>query len=248
MNYATEGHIYAKYILHTRPDAKLAVLYQNDDLGRDYLTGLKEGLGDHINMIVAEASYETTDPTIDSQVILLKESGADTFLDFSLAKFTSLTIRRVNELGWRPQHFIPSVSNGIGAVLAPAGIERSVGIYSSHVLKTASDPQWADDPGFKEWLGFMGKYLPGADINDAYYVAGYNTAQLTTQVLKQSDDHLTRENLMRQATNLKNFQPSMVLPGITVTTNPTDYNTFHSARLGRFDGKSWVLFGDLVEN
>jgi branched-chain amino acid transport system substrate-binding protein len=246
MNYVTEGHIYATYILGNRPNAKIAVLYQNDDFGKDYLNGLKAGLGDHAKMIIAEASYETTDPTVDSQIISLKESGADTLADFSLAKFTSQTIRKVYELGWEPQHFIPSVSNGIGAVLTPAGIERSIGIYSAQVFKTASDPQWANDPGFKEWLAFMRKYLPDADINDAYYTAGYNTAQLTAQALKQCGDELTRENLMHQATNFRSFQTNMSLPGIAVTTSPTDYDAFHSARLGRFDGKSWVLIGDLI--
>jgi branched-chain amino acid transport system substrate-binding protein len=197
-------------------------------------------------MIVAEASYEVTDPTVDSQIISLKESGADTLMDFTLTKFTSLTIRKVYELGWKPQDFIPSVSNGIGAVLTPAGIEHSIGIYSAQLLKSPSDPQWTDDSGFKEWLTFMHKYLPEADINDSNYIQGFNTAQLTAQALKQCGDDLTRESLMRQATNLRNFQPSMSLPGITVTTGPTNYNTFHSARLGRFDGKSWVLIGDLI--
>jgi len=247
-NYVIEGHIYAKYILRNRPDAKIAVLYQNDDFGKDYLNGLKEGLGDHANMIVAEASYETTDPTVDSQIISLKESGADTLIEFTLAKFTSLTIRRVYELGWKTQHFIPSVSNGVGAVLTPAGIERSIGIYSAQVLKSASDPQWTNDPGFKDWLAFMRKYLPDADINDTGYEGGYNTAQLTAQAIKQCGNDLTRENLMRQATNFSNFQPSVLLPGITVTTSPTNYDTYHSARLGRFDGKSWVLVGDLISD
>jgi ABC-type branched-subunit amino acid transport system substrate-binding protein len=248
LNYVTEGHIYAKYILRNRPDAKIAVLYQNDDFGKDYLKGLKEGLADHDKMIVAEASYETTDPTVDSQITSLKESGADTLFEFTLTKFTSLTIRKVYELGWKPQHFIPSVSNGIGAVLAPAGIERSIGIYSAQVLKTPSDPQWTNDPGFKEWLAFMRKYLPDADINDTNYEAGYNTAQLIGHALKQCGNDLTRENLMRQATNFNSFQPSMLLPGITVTTSPTNYDTFHSARLGRFDGKSWVLISDLISD
>jgi branched-chain amino acid transport system substrate-binding protein len=248
MNYVTEGHIYAQYILRNRPNAKIAVLYQNDDFGKDYLNGLKEGLGDHVNMIVAEASYETTDSSVDSQIISLKESGADTLADFSLGKFASLTIRTVYELDWKPQHFIPSVSNSIGAVLTPAGIERSIGIYSAQVFKAAADPQWGNDPGFKEWLAFMHNYLPSADINDAIYVIGYTTAQLTAQALKQSGDDLTRENLMHQATDFKSFRPDMTLPGITVTTSPTDYDAFHSARLGRFDGKSWVLFGDLISD
>ena len=247
-NYVIEGHIYAKYILREHPNAKIAVLYQNDDFGKDYLDGLKGGLGDHAKMIVAEASYETTDPTINSQIISLKESGADTLVDFSLTKFTSQAIRKVDELAWKPAHFIPSVSNGIGAVLVPAGIERSIGLYSAQVLKTAADPQWANDPEFKDWLAFMHKYLPDADINDAYYVAGYNTAELTVQALKQCGDNLTRENLMRQATGIKDFQPSMSLPGITVTTSPTNYDVFHAERLSRFDGKSWVLFGNLISN
>jgi ABC-type branched-subunit amino acid transport system substrate-binding protein len=248
MNLVIESHIYAKYILRNRADAKIAVLYQNDDFGKDYLKGLKEGLGDHTKMIVAEASYETTDPTLDSQILSLKESGADTLIEFSNTKFTSLTIRKVYDLGWNPQHFIPSVSNSIGAVLKPAGIERAIGIYSAQVLKTASDPQWANDPGVKDWLAFMRNYLPDADIDNVAYAGGYNTAQLTAQALKQCSDELTRENLMRQATSINNFQPSMSLPGITVTIRPTNYDAFHSARLGRFDGKSWVLIGDLVSD
>jgi ABC-type branched-subunit amino acid transport system substrate-binding protein len=224
------------------------VLYQNDDFGKDYLKGFKDQLGAHANMIVAEASYETSDPTIDSQIISLKQSGADTLVEFSLTKFTSQAIRKVHELGWQPRHFIPSVSNAIGSVLTPAGIEASTGIYSGQVLKSPADPQWANDPGFRKWLAFMHQYLPGADINDSYYVAGYDTAELLVQVLKQCGDDLTRENVMRQATHLNHFQASMSLPGITVTTTPTDYDMFHSAQLSRFDGKSWVLFGDLISN
>jgi len=247
MNYVIEGGIYARYLLRDRPKAKIAVLYQNDDFGKDYLDGLKHGLGDHAaKMIVAEASYETSDPTIDSQIISLSQSGADTLIEFSLTKFTSQAIRKVAELGWKPEHFVPSVSNGIGAVLKPAGIENSIGLYSAQVFKTPADPQWENDPGFKAWLAFMRKYLPDADINDAYYIAGYNSAQLMVQTLKQCGDELTRDNLMRQAKNLKNFQPSMSLPGIVVNTSPTDYDVFHMAQLSRFDGKSWVLFGDLI--
>ena len=247
MNYVIEGGIYARYLLRDRPKAKIAVLYQNDDFGKDYLDGLKRGLGDRAaKMIVAEASYETSDPTIDSQIISLSQSGADTLIEFSLTKFTSQAIRKVAELGWKPEHFVPSVSNGIGAVLKPAGIENAIGLYSAQVFKTPADPQWENDPGFKAWLAFMRKYLPDADINDAYYIAGYNSAQLMVQTLKQCGDELTRDNLMRQAKNLKNFQPSMSLPGIVVNTSPTDYDVFHMAQLSRFDGKSWVLFGDLI--
>ncbi len=249
INYVVEGGIYAKYILRQHPGAKIAVLYQNDDFGKDYLKGLKERLGDHAKkMIVAEASYETTDPTVDSQVISLMQSGADTLVEFSLTKFTSQAIRKVAELGWKPVHFIPSTSNGIGAVLKPAGLEHSIGLLSAQTNKTAADPQWANDAGYKGWLDFMHKYLPDADINDVYYVAGYNQAQLIVQTLRQCGDDLTRKNVMRQATNLKNFQTTMSLPGITVTTSPTDYDVYHSARLSRFDGKSWVLFGDLINN
>jgi branched-chain amino acid transport system substrate-binding protein len=249
INYVIEGGIYGKYILRTHPDARIAVLYQNDDFGKDYLNGLKGALGDRAaKMIVAEASYETSDPTVDSQIISLKQSGADTLVEFSLTKFTSQAIRKVAELGWKPEHFVPSTSNGIGAVLLPAGLDNAAGLYSGQNLKTASDPQWADDPGFKAWLAFMHKYLPDADLNDAYFVAGYDQAQLMVQALKQCGDNLTRENLMRQAANIKAYQPTMALPGITVTTSPTDYDVFHSARLSRFDGKSWVLFGDLISN
>jgi branched-chain amino acid transport system substrate-binding protein len=249
INYVIEGGIYAKYILLKHSDAKIAVLYQNDDFGKDYLTGFKEVLGDRgAKMIVAEASYETTDPTIDSQIITLSQSGADTLVEFSLTKFTSQAIRKVAALDWKPMHFVPSTSNGIGAVLLPAGLDHAVGLYSGQTNKTAADPQWANDPGYEAWLAFMHKYLPDADLNDVYYVAGYNQAELMAQALKQCGDDLTRENLMRQAANIKDFQPTMSLPGITVTTGPTNSDVFHSARLSRFDGKSWVLFGDLISN
>lgn len=247
LNYVVEGAIYANFILTHRPSAKIAVLYQNDDFGRDLLTGLKEGLGDRSKqMIVAEATYETTDPTIDSQIISLKATGADTLLDFSLTKFTSRAIRKVHDIGWQPWHFIPSVSNGIAIVLRPAGIENSIGLYSAQYYKSAADPQWANDARFKHWVQFMRNYLPAGDLNDVYNVAGYTTAQLTALALKNCGDDLTRVNLMHQATNIQGFQPDMTLPGITVTTTPTDYDVFHSARLARFDGKTWVLFGDLI--
>jgi branched-chain amino acid transport system substrate-binding protein len=247
MNYAVEGHIYAKFLLQERPAAKIAVLYQDDDLGKDYLGGLTEGLGDRAaTMLVAKASYETSDPTIASQIISLAQSGADTLADFSVAKFTSQAIRKVYELGWKPMHFIPSASNGIGAVLQPAGIEASVGLYSVQIFKTAADPQWAQDAGFAAWLDWMHKYMPGADINDNYYIIGYSSAQLMVQALTQCGGELTRENLMRQAASLRDFRPTTSLPGIAVTTSATNYDFFHIARLSRFDGKSWVLFGDLV--
>jgi branched-chain amino acid transport system substrate-binding protein len=247
LNYTVEGAIYAAYIRRFRPNAKIAVLYQNDDFGRDLLAGLYDGLRDRRGqMIVAEATYETTDPTIDSQIISLKASGADTLVDFSLTKFTSRAIRQVHDLGWNTWHFIPSVSNGIAAVLKPAGIANSVGIYSAQIYKSAADPQWANDGGFMRWFAFMHKYLPAGDVNDFYNVAGYTTAQLTTLALQNCGNELTRENLMRQATRFREFQPDMTLPGITVTTTPTDYDVFHAARLARFDGKTWVLLGDLI--
>lgn len=247
LNYVVEGAIYANFIRNHRPNAKIAVLYQNDDFGRDLLSGLKDGLGDRAtNMIIAEETYETTDPTIDSQIISLKESGANTLLDFSLTKFTSLAIREVHELGWRPWHFIPSVSNSIGVVLKPAGIEDSIGLYSAQYYKSAADPQWANDTKFKHWVWFMHRYLPTGDLNDTYIVSGYTTAQLTAFALKNCGDDLTRVNLMHHATDIHGFQPDMTLPGITVTTTPTDYDAFHAARLARFDGRTWVLIGELI--
>jgi branched-chain amino acid transport system substrate-binding protein len=248
MNYEVEGNILAHYLLRERPAAKIAVLYQNDDFGKDYLHGLKSGLGDRAaTMIVAEASYETSDPTVDSQIISLAQSGADTLIEYSLTKFTSQAIRKVYELGWKPQHFIPSVSNAIGAVLGPAGLDRSIGLISPLVVKTATDPQWANDPEYQAWLAWMRKYNADIDINDAYYAAGYNSAQLMVQVIKQCGDDLTRENLMRQAANIKDFHPGMSLPGIVVNTSPTDFDVFRWAHLARFDGESWNLFGDLLD-
>jgi branched-chain amino acid transport system substrate-binding protein len=234
--------VFAKYILAQNPDAKIAVLYQNDDIGKDSLKALKSGLGEKATrMIVAEASYEITDPTVDSQIVALKGSGADTFANFSTPKFASLAIRKAYDIGWHPLHILAGSSRSVAAVLRPAGLEKSIGIVTSAFLKDPTDPRWKDDPAMKEWLAWMAKYYPEGDTGDYYNVAGYSQAQTLVQVLKQCGDDLTRENVMRQAQNLKNFELPMLIPGIRINTSPTDYLPIRQLRLQRFDGKQWVF-------
>jgi branched-chain amino acid transport system substrate-binding protein len=241
--------VFAKYILAQNPEAKIAVLYQNDDLGKDALKGLKSGLGEKAQrMIVAEASYELSDPTVDSQIVALKGSGADTFVNFSSPKFAALAIRKVSDIGWHPLHILLGSSRSVSAVLRPAGLDKSVGIVTSAYLKDPTDPRWKDDPAMKEWLAWMAKYYPEGDTGEYYNVAGYSQAQTLVQVLKQCGDELTRENVMRQAQNLKGFELPMLIPGIRINTSPTDYLPIRQLRLQRFDGKQWVLFGEVTGN
>ena len=245
-SYQTEAHIYAKYILKNKPDAKIAVLYQNDDYGKDYLKGLKDGLGDKVGMIVAEASYEVSDPTVDSQIVTLKSSGADVLFTIAISKFASQTIRKVHDIGWKPLHFINNVATSVGTVLSPAGLEKSVGLITAGYLKDPTDPQWAKDGGMQRWRQFMNQYMPEASQTDYNYVYGYGAAQLMAMVLKACGDDLTRENLMKQATNVKDVMLDVTLPGIKLNTGPTDYFLVKQLQLERFDGKHWVLFGELI--
>ncbi|MBI1397541.1 MAG: ABC transporter substrate-binding protein [Betaproteobacteria bacterium] len=245
-SYQVEARIYAKYIMKTKPDGKIAVLYQNDDYGKDYLKGLKDGLGSHANMIVAEASYEVTDPTVDSQIVTLKASGADVMVTIATPKFAAQSIRKVADVGWKPLHIVNNVSSSVGAVLTPAGLDKSVGLITALFMKDPTDPQWANDPGMKRWRDFMAKYMPGADTSDFNYVYGYGGAQLMTEVLAKCGDDLTRQNLMKQATSLKDVVLDVALPGIKLNTSPTDYFLFEQLQLARFDGKRWVLFGDVI--
>ncbi len=247
ISYETEGQIYAKYLLKNKPNAKIAVLYQNDDYGKDVLNGLKEGLGSAAaKMIVAEATYEVTDPTIDSQILTLKGSGADTFVNITTPKFGAQAVRKVYDSGWKPLHIINNVAASVGAVLTPAGLDKSEGLITIEYYKDPTDPQWSNDPAMKEWTAFMAKYYPDGNLKDASNTYGYLAAQILVQVLKQCGDDLTRENVMKQAANLKDLKLPMMLPGIAVNTSPTDYSPFEQAQLARFDGKQWVLFGDVL--
>jgi branched-chain amino acid transport system substrate-binding protein len=247
VNYVSEAKVYARYLLQVRPNAKIAALYQNDDLGKDYLRGLREGLGDRADkMIVSEASFEVTDPTVDSQIITLKGSGADTFFIFSSPKAAAQAIRKVWDLGWRPLQFVGNPASSVATVMKPAGLEKSVGIIGGAFLKDPTDSHWRNDAGLKEWLDFMKQYYPEGDVTDFYNVYAYATAQTLVQVLKQCGDDLTRENLMRQAANLKNLELPILIPGIRVNTGPQDYSPIEQMQLQRFDGKQWVLFGDII--
>jgi branched-chain amino acid transport system substrate-binding protein len=245
-NFNIEAKIYAKYILSNYPDAKIAVLYQGDDLGKDYLTGLKEGLGEKARtMVVGEAAYQITDPTIDSQMVTLKATGATVFFNASTPKFAAQAIRKAAELGWKPVHILNVGISSVGAVLQPAGFDNAVGVISATYYKDPTDPKWQNDPGYLAWITWMKKYYPQGDLSDVLNVLSYNFSETIVQVLKQAGDNLTRENIMKQALNL-DFQPSMTLPGIRVKTSPTQYAPVTSMQLQRFDGKNWALFGDII--
>ncbi len=241
--YAAEGRIYAQHILETKPDAKIGVLYQNDDFGKDYLKGFEEGLGAKAaSMIVSKVSYEVTDPTIDSQILSLKASGADTFLNITTPKFAAMAIKKAAEIGWKPTQYLTNVSISVASVMKPAGLENGVGVMTALYGKDPTDPQWANDPGMKDWTAFMKKYYPAGSLTDANNVYGYSVAQTMVQVLKQCGDDLTRANVMKQAASL-NLTLPMSLPGVNVQTSPTDYFPIEREQLARFDGKTWVLFG-----
>jgi branched-chain amino acid transport system substrate-binding protein len=246
--YQTEGRIYAKYILENLPQGRIGILYQNDDSGRDYLKGLKDGLGADAakRMIVAEIPYDPAEPTVDSQVVTLKTSGADIFFDEASPKFAAQAIRKAAEIGWKPTLFLASISNSVGSVLKPAGLENSKGLLSSNYIKDPTDPTWKDDPAIKEWAAFMDKYLPDGDKTSTFSVYGYATAQTMAQVLKQCGDELTRENVMKQAANLRNFKLGLLLPGITINTSPTDYFPIEQMQMSRFNGEHGELFGSPI--
>lgn len=246
-NYQSESKIYAKYILREKPNAKIGILYQNDDYGKDYLKGFHDGLGDKAkSMIVTEVSYEVTDPTVDSQIVTLKGSGADTFFNITTPKFAAQAIRKAYDIDWKPLHLLNSVSSSVAAVMQPAGMEKGVGIVTSAYLKDPTDEQWKNDPAFKDWLAWMQKYNPRADVADGFNVYGYSVAQTLVQTLKQCGDNLTRENVMKQAASIKNMPLPMLLPGIVVDTSPTDFYPIEKMQLQKFDGKTWVLFGDVI--
>jgi branched-chain amino acid transport system substrate-binding protein len=246
-SYGTEAHIYARYILKNLPDAKIAVLYQNDDFGKDYLKGLRDGLGYKANkMIVAAQSYETTDPTIDSQIVALQNSGADVLLTAAIPKFAAQAIRKVYDIGWRPTHFLTSVSNSVGTVMKSAGFEKGVGIISAAFAKDPTDPQWEDTLEYKEWLAFMKKYNASANTADIQGAVGYSLAQTMVAVLRACGNNLTRENVMKQAASLHDLTLPMLLPGVTISTSPTDFAPIKQMQLEKFDGTTWKLFGEVI--
>ena len=246
-NYQSESRIYAKYLLKEKPDAKIAVMYQNDDYGKDYLKGLKDGLGAKAaTMIIAEESYETTEPTIDNHIVKLKSTGADVFFNVTTPKFAAQAIKKSAEIEWKPLHLLNNVSASVGAVIKPAGFNNAQDIISAQYLKDTTDPQWANDPGMKEYMDFMNKDFPEGDKLDNGTVVGFSVAQTLVQVLKQCGDDLTRENVMKQAANLKNFRTEMLLPGISINTSPTDFAPIEQLQLMRFKGEKWGLFGDVI--
>ena len=247
-SYGTEARIFARYVLDNLPDAKIAVLYQNDDFGNDYVNGMRSGLGDKAGkMIVATQSYETTDPTVDSQVSALQASGADVLLTAAIPKFTTLAIRKVYDIGWRPTQFVNSVSTSAGSVMKPAGAEKSAGVMSATYTKDPSDPRWQDTPEYKDWLAWMKKYNASVSLNDSLAVYGYSTAQTLVAVLRASGDNLTREHVMQVAAGLHGLRLPMLLPGITISTGPGDYAPIKQMQLQKFDGSGWKVFGDVIK-
>jgi branched-chain amino acid transport system substrate-binding protein len=246
-SYRVEARIFAKYILKSKPDAKVAVFYQNDDFGKDYVAGLKEVFGDKSSSIlVAEESYETTEPSIDSHIVKLKGTGVDVLVNISTPKFAAQAIKKMAELEWHPMHVMTDVAISIGAVMKPAGFENCEGILSAIYIKDASDSQWANDEGMKKFMAFIDKQMPGANVSDANLVYGYAAAQTMVQVLKQAGDNLTRENVMKQAASLKDFTPDTLLPGIRINTSATDYAPIEQLQMMQFKGGKWVLFGDII--
>jgi branched-chain amino acid transport system substrate-binding protein len=246
-SYRVEARIFAKYILKEKPNAKVAIFYANDDFGKDYVTGIKEIFGDKASsLIIAEESYETTEPSIDSHIVKLKGTGADVFVNISTPKFAAQAIKKMAELEWKPMHLMTDVSISIGAVMKPAGLDASEGILSAGYLKDASDPQWKDDEGMKKFMAFIDKYMPGANISDANLVYGYAAAQTMVQVLKQAGDNLTRENVMKQAASLKDFTPDTLIPGIKINTSVTDFAPIEQLKMMQFKDGKWELFGDII--
>jgi branched-chain amino acid transport system substrate-binding protein len=247
-SYRTEAQIYAKYLLKEKPDAKLAILYQNDDFGMDYYNGVKDVLGEKFNkMVVQTATYEVTDPTIDSQITQLQSSGADALLTVVAPKFAVQAIRKVHELDWHPLFFMTNVSISVGAVMDPAGPENAVGMISTSYVKDATDPRWKDDPGLKEFLAFVTKYLPQANLKDANYIYAYSISMTLRHVLEKCNGDFSRENVMKQATSIHDLEIPTLLPGIKLNTSPTDYRPIKAMQLVRWTGKEWQLFGNIIE-
>jgi branched-chain amino acid transport system substrate-binding protein len=247
-NYQTEGRIYAQYILKNFPDAKIGILYQNDDYGKDYRKGLHDGLGDAAKkLIVMEQTYEVTDPTIDSQIVNLKNSGANVFFNVTIPKFAVQAIKKAHDIGWKPAHFLNNVSSSLATVLKPAGVDASRGLITALYMKEITDPQWQKDKGYQDWVAWMKKYYPEGAIDDQSNAYGYSVAQTLVQVLKQAGTDLSRENILKQAANLKNLELPLLLPGVKINTSPTDHAPIEQEQLAKFDGERWVLFGELYD-
>jgi branched-chain amino acid transport system substrate-binding protein len=244
-SFRSEGNIYAKYLLEHHPNGKIAILFQNDDVGKDYVKGFKDGLSGKME-VVAEASYDVFDTNADSQVVKLKAANADIFFNASTPKFAALAIKKVAELGWKPVHLLVNVASNVGAVLKPAGFDNAKGILSTGYLKDPTDPTWSDDADLKDWLAFMSKYSPGGDLSNASNVYGYVAAQALVQVIKQCKDNLTRENVMKEAANLKGLRLGMMRPGISINTDPADYAPFKQLQMQRFNGEAWEAFGPII--
>jgi branched-chain amino acid transport system substrate-binding protein len=245
-SYQSEAHIYAKYLIKEKPDAKIALLYQNDDFGKDYLKGLKDALGAKTSMITAEESYETAEPTIDGHIVKLKASGADVFISITTPKFAAQAIKKLAEIDWKPMHIVSNVSASVGGVIKPAGFENAQGILSAAYAKDGADPQWDNDPGMKKFFAFLEKYDPEGNKLDASVVYGYGAAQTMVKVLQMCGDNLTRENVMKQAASLKDFTPDTLLPGVKINTSATDFAPIEQLRMQRFKGEKWELFGDVL--
>jgi branched-chain amino acid transport system substrate-binding protein len=245
-SYQSEARIYAKFLMREKPDAKVAVLYQNDDFGKDYLKGLKDGFGAKVSAIIAEESYEISEPTIDNHIVKLKASGADVLISITTPKFAAQTIKKMAEIDWKALQIVANVSTSVGAVMRPAGFENGQGVLSAHYAKDAGDAQWKDDPGMKRFLAFLDKYYPDADRTNSQVIYGYGAAQTLTKVLEMCGDDLTRANIMKQAANLKDFTPDTLLPGIKINTSATDFAPIEQLRMMRFKGEKWDLFGDVI--
>src|SRR5450631_4409444 len=245
-SYQSEAHVYAHYLLTEKPDARIAVLYQNDDFGKDYLKGLKDGLGAKASMIVAAESYETSDPTIDNHIVKLKATGADVFLSITTPKFAAQAIKKLAEIDWKPLHIVSNVSASVGSVIKPAGFENSQGILSAAYAKDGADSQWDNDPGMKKFYAFLEKYFPEGNKLDGAVVYGYGAAQTMVKVLQMCGDNLTRENVMKQAASLKDFAPDTLLPGVKINTSATDFAPIEQLQMQRFKGEKWDLFGGII--
>jgi branched-chain amino acid transport system substrate-binding protein len=245
-SYQSEARIYAKFLMKEKPDAKIAVLYQNDDFGKDYLKGLKDGFAGKASAIIAEESYEVSEPTIDNHIVKLKASGADVLISITTPKFAAQTIKKMAEVDWKALQIVANVSTSVGAVMKPAGFENGQGVLSAHYAKDAGDAQWKDDPGMKKFLAFLDKHYPDADRTNSQVIYGYGAAQTLTKILEMSGDDLTRANIMKQAANLKDFTPDTLLPGIKINTSATDFAPIEQLQMMRFKGEKWEMFGDVI--
>jgi len=245
-SYQSEARIYAKFLMKEKSDAKIAIMYQNDDFGKDYLKGLKDGLGAKSSMIIAEESYETSEPTIDNHIVKLKATGANVFINISTPKFAAQAIKKIAEVDWKVMHIVSNVSASVGSVIKPAGFENAQGILSAAYAKDGADSQWDNDPGMKKFYAFLEKYYPEANKLDGSVVFGYGVAQTMVKVLEMSGDDLTRANVMKQAASLKDFAPDTLLPGVKINTSATDFAPIEQLQMQRFKGEKWELFGDII--